>query len=413
MRATTLLRTILALNKTRVLGFELAPGGLIVDVTPSWRKPRCSGCGRRRSGYDCYPERLWRHLDFAGMQVWLRYDRRRTDCKTCGVLVEDVPWAPASSSFTYEFENTVGYLAQRADKTTVSSLMRIAWDTVGRILERVVERYGKDDRLDGLACIGVDEISYRKHHKYLTCVVDHDRGEIVWAKPGKNADTLKAFFDELGAERCAKLEAITIDMSAAYIRAIEDKAPAATLIFDRFHVQKLAHDALDAVRRAEVSDVDDPTERRALKKTRWALQKNPWNLERFEVDKLAALQRHNKRLYRAYLLKESLCRILDRRQINVARRKLDEWFAWAVRCRLQPFRKLAHTIRDHADGILEYVRSGLSNGRTEALNGKIRTITRRSYGFHTPSSLIALIFLCCAGIHLQPVRTYPLLADDP
>lgn len=341
------------------------------------------------------------------MQISLRYARRRTDCRRCGVRVEAVPWAPAGSRFTYAFEDTVGYLAQRADKTTVSSLLRVAWRTVGRILERVVARHGNPDRLDGLVCIGVDEISYRRHHKYLTVVVDHDRGQIVWAKPGKNTDTLVAFFDEMGPERCAKLETVTMDMSAAYQRAVTDKARNATIVFDRFHVQKLAHDALDAVRRAEVRLVDDPTERRALKKTRWPLLKSPWNLQRFELDKLAQLQRHNKRIYRAYLLKESLCRILDRRQVNVARRKLDEWFAWAVRSRLAPFRKLAHTIRDHTDGILAYVRSGLSNGPTEALNGKIRTITRRSYGFHGPAALIALVLLCCGGIRLAPVFAYP------
>lgn len=409
MRATSLLRTILTLKSTRVLGFELDEMGLVVDVAPSWRKPRCSGCGKRRAGYDT-PERpaLWRHLDLAGMQVSLRYCRRRADCASCGVLVEEVPWAPAGSSFTYAFEDTVGYLTQRTDKTTVSALMRIAWRTVGRILERVVARHGNGDRLDGLVCIGVDEISYRRHHKYLTVVVDHDRGHIVWAKTGKSADTLIAFFDELGPERCAEIEAVTIDMSPAYRKAIAERAPDATVIFDRFHVQRLAHDALDEVRRAEVREHQDPDQRRTLKKTRWPLQKNPWNLQRFEIDKLATLQRHNKRLYRAYLLKESLCRILDRRQINVARRKIGEWFDWAVRSRLEPFRKLAHTIRNHIDGILAYVRSRLSNGPTEALNGKIRTITRRSYGFHDPAALIALVFLCCGGIELAPVHTYPV-----
>jgi len=302
----------------------------------------------------------------------------------------------------------VGYLAQRTDKTTVSSLMGIAWRTVGSILERVVARHGPDDRLDDLVCIGVDEISYRKHHKYLTVVVDHDRGEVVWAKPGKNADTLRAFFDELGAERRAHLDTISIDMSAAYKKAIEEEVPHATIVFDRFHVQRLAHDALDEVRRAEVRESDDPDERRALKKTRWPLQKNPWNLQRFEVDKLADLQRANKRLYRAYLMKEALRHLLNRRQVHVVRRKFTEWFNWAVRSRLEPFRGLAHTLRDHLDGILAYIRSRVSNARTEALNGKTRTITRRSYGFHSPASLIALIFLCCSGLDLLPARTYPV-----
>jgi len=248
-------------------------------------------------------------------------------------------------------------------------------------------------------------------HKYLTVVVDHFRGEVVWVRPGKNAATLKAFFAELGAERCGQLEAVTIDLSGAYIKAVTEASPQAKLIFDRFHIQRLAHDALDQVRRDEVREVTDIDDRRALKKTRWPLHKNPWNLQSFERDKLAELQRHNKRLYRAYLLKEALAAILDRRQVNVARRKLTEWLAWASRSRLAPFTKLARTVRQHIDGILEYVRYGcLSNGRSEGINRKIRTITTRSYGFHSPTSLIAMIFLCCSGIELQPVHVYPTIA---
>ena len=408
MRATTLIRTLLKLNQTRICSVGWNAEGMVVDIAPSHRRPRCSGCGFKScSPYDTYKGREWRHLDLAGMKLVLRYDIRRVKCKRCGVRNEKVPWAPAGSWFTYQFEDMVGYLAQRCDKTSVSSIMRIDWKTVGRIIQRVVERHGRKDRLEGLRIIGLDEISYRRHHKYLTVVIDHQRGEVVWMKPGKDAKTLKAFFDELGKERCGQLEAVTLDMSAAYIKAVTECSEGAKLIFDRFHVQKLAHDALDEVRRAEVRDVDDPDDKRALKKTRWPLQKNPWNLERYEVDKLSELQRHNKPLYRAYLLKQSLIAVLDRRQVNVARRKLDEWIAWACRSRLEPFKKLARTIRKHMDGILEYVRTRLSNGRVEGTNRKIRAITSRSYGFHSPDSLMAMIFLCCGGIHLQPVHTYP------
>ena len=407
MRIKSLLHQLLGLEYTRVVDCAFADDGLVIDVAPTWREPRCSSCGYTCPGYDRAKARKWRHMDAAGMKLYLRYDTRRVDCVRCGVTVEHLPWADVGVWFTRPFEDHVGYLAQRSDKTTVSSLMRVAWTTVGDIIQRVVKRHQRVDPLDGLTHIGVDELSYRKHHEYVTVVVDHIRGKIVWVHKGKNADTLKAFFAELGAERVAKLDTVTIDMSSAYIKAVTEAAPKAKLVFDRFHVQKLAHEALDEVRRAEVQKATTKDGRKALKRTRWALQKNPWNLQRFEIDKLAELQSHNKRLYRAYLLKESLCRILDGRQINVARRKLDEWFAWAVRSRLEPFRKLAHTIRDHTDGILAYVRSRLSNGPTEALNGKIRTITRRSYGFHEAASLIALIFLCCAGIELEPVHTYP------
>jgi len=341
------------------------------------------------------------------MKLYLRYRTRRVDCVRCGVTVEHLPWADVGAWFTRPFEDHVGYLAQRSDKTMVSSLMRVAWTTVGDIIQRVVHRHQRVDLLDGLTHIGVDELSYRKHHEYVTVVVDHIRGNIIWAHKGKNADTLKAFFAELGTERIAKLKAVTIDMSGAYIKAVTEAAPKAKLVFDRFHVQRLAHEALDEVRRAEVRQATTKDGRSALKRTRWALQKNPWNMTALESEKLTKLPRANKRLFRAYLLKEALAGILDGKQVHVARRKLGEWTSWAARSRLDPFRKLAKTVRRYEEGILAYISTRLSNGRTEALNGKARTITRRAYGLHSASALIALLKLCCSGIALKPITLRP------
>ena len=286
-------------------------------------------------------------------------------------------------------------------------LLRVAWRTVGRVVGRVVERLGPADRLDGLTHIGVDELSYRRHHEYVTVVVDHRTSRVVWVHPGKNADTLKLFFEKLGKERGEKLEAVTIDMSGAYIKAITEASPKAQIIFDRFHVQRLAHEALDEVRREQVRENKGTDAAAAIKGTRYALQKNPWNLALDERAKLAVLQKTNRSLYRAYLLKESLAGILDGRQVNVARHKLGDWIAWAARSRLEPFKKVGRTIRKRLDGIVAYVASGLNNGRVEGLNGKVRTITRRAYGFHDPHSLIGLIFLCCSGLLLMPPHTRP------
>ncbi len=404
MRITTVLARILALKQTRIRGVQQEPEGLVLDVTPSTRVPICSGCFKRvRAVHDRYEGRRWRHLDVAGMRLWLRYEIRRVRCPRCGVTVELVPWAEPQSWFTFDFEQHVAYLAQRADKTTISDTMRIAWATVGSIIERVVARLRPADTLDGLRLIGVDELSYRRHHEYVTVVVDHERGAVVWAHQGKDADTLRAFFEELGKERCAQLEAVTLDLSAAYIKAVTEASPQARLIFDRFHVQRLAHDALDAVRRQQWRNAD-PDDKRAIKGTRFALQKNPWNLSAIEYAKLTLVQWTNRPLYRAYLLKETLARILDGGQVNVARDKLLEWIAWATRSRLPPFRRVARTIKKHLEGIVAYVATGLSSGRSEGLNGKIRTITRRSFGFHSASSLIALIKLCCGGLTLSPAH---------
>jgi len=407
VRVNTLLRSLLGLEGTRVTDVNFEEFGLVIDVAPTWRRGRCSECGDICPGYDRDRGRRWRHLDVAGMMLHLRYDTRRVKCARCGVKVERVPWAETSSWFTRPFEDQVGYLAQRCDKTTVSDMMRVAWDTVGSIIQRVVARRQQPDVLDGLTHIGVDELSYRRHHEYITVVVDHKRGHVVWAHPGKNADTLKAFFDELGTERCAKLEAVTIDMSGAYIKAVSECSPQAQIVFDRFHVQRLVQDAVDEVRRDEARAATSEEERKELKGTRWPLLKSFWNLSLFDSMRLANLQRHNKRLYRAYLLKDALVRVLDCRFEWIAKHKLDEWIRWARRSRLEPFKRVAATIRTHADGILAYVRSGLSNGRTEGLNGKTRTITRRSFGFHSAHGLIALLKLCCSGIHIYPVHHWP------
>jgi transposase len=309
--------------------------------------------------------------------------------------------------FSRPFEAQVAYLAQRMDRTAITGLMGIAWYTVGSIAARVVARLSPHDQLAGLRVIGIDELSYRRHHKYVTIVTDHETGKVVWAREGKNAATLDTFFTELGPDRCAKLSNVTIDMSQAYIASVKAHAPQAEIVFDRFHVQRLAHDALDQVRRALVAKHTEPEQRQVLKKTRFVLQKNPENLSSVERRKLAQVQISNRPLYRAYLLKDTLASILDSRQYYVARDQLHGWLAWASRSKLAPFVRVARTIRKHLHGILAYLNTRLSNGRSEGLNGKVRVITRRSYGLHSAKNLIALLFLCCSLPALTPVNVLP------
>jgi transposase len=408
MRSTTLLRRLLALKQTRITGFQFGAFGLEVEVAPTTRVPYCSECMcRARHIYD-HRRREWRHLDCAGMEVTLIYRQRRVDCRRCGeVRAELVPWADPGSRFTRDFEDQAAYLAQVMDRTTVSKMLRIAWRTVGAIVQRVVARLGPRDRLEGLEHIGIDELSYRRHHEYITVVVDHVKARVVWAGEGKSAATVEKFFDALGPERTAAIKTVTIDMSRAYIEAVENMAPQAKIVFDRFHVQRMAQDAVDKVRREQVRLLGGTDDASALKKTRWALLKNPWNLTAIEEEKLAEVQRVNRPLYRAYLLKETLAALFDCRQINVAREKFLDWCGWAARSRLAPFKKLAGTIRRHIEGILAFISTGLSNGTIEGLNGKIRTITRRAYGFHSAASLISFIFLCCTGLVLHPVFKTP------
>jgi transposase len=307
---------------------------------------------------------------------------------------------------TRDFEDLVAFLAQQMAKTPIAGLLHIAWDSVGRIVERVVADHLDERRLHGLVAIGCDEISYRRGQRYLTCVADHASGAIIWARPGRNAPTLQAFFDCLG-ERKRSIRAVSIDMSAGYENAVRAAVPDAEVCFDPFHVVKLANEAVNDVRRADWNaHAKSRTQTgKWLKGARWALLKAPERLTARQQTKLAEVQAANRGLYRAYLLKEELRALYHLDDRSLADEHLTAWLAWASRSKLKPFVKLARTIRRYRDGILAAIRLGLSNARLEGLNSKVRLISHRSYGFHGPDPLIALIYLCAGGITIDPPFT--------
>lgn len=411
MRVTKFARALIGIASLFVIDVRFEGLHVVLAVAPTWRRPRCSECGDICPGYDHRDEPVrWVHLHLGAVRILLEYAPRRVECPRCGVRVELVPWARAGSRFTRDFEELTAYLAQITDKTAVSRMMGISWSTVGNIVARVVADRLDPDRLDGLVRIGVDEFSYRKRHRYITIVVDHDRRRVVWAARGNGADTLDAFFDELGEERTAALETVTIDMAAGYIKSIEAKAPSAQIVFDLFHVLKLASDALEETRReiaARLRKLDDPDAAAAVKRSRFALLRKPWNLAPKEWDKLSAIQKHNAPLYRAYLLKEALADVFEETAVDRARAELERWLAWASRSKLAPFVRTARTVRKHKDRILAYVKTKLTNGLTEGFNNKLRMIARRAFGFHSADALIAMLFLNCGGITLDPPLPAP------
>lgn len=404
MRLTTVFRRLLGLQEVRVHDVELRDDALVVfvDVEIRRRMLTCCRC-RRRSRAGTYDSkiRLWRHLDLGAWEVYLRARQRRFWCRHCDAIVtEAVPWAEPSSAFTRLFEDVVSYFAQQTNKTVVSRVMHIAWPTVGNIIRRTVGRRGKPLAARRLVRIGIDEISYRRHHKYLTLVADHESGDVVWGGDGRSGDTLDRFFDAIGPESCQSIELVSMDMCQAYIRKVRDRLPKATIVFDPFHVVKLANAAVDEVRRAQVRALKGQGKPRvAVKKTRWLLLKAPENLDDEEVDKLELVRRANRPLYRAYLLKEALRDIYDG-SARRAKKRLRAWLAWAARSRLPAFVKLGRTLRLHQDGVLAAIEHGLSNGRLEGLNNKIRLLSHRAYGFHSAEALLALVYLCCSGIHV-------------
>jgi transposase len=332
-------------------------------------------------------------------QVFLEATVRRVRCRRCGVRSEQVAWARTGSLFTRDFEDQVAGLTRATDKTTVKRLFGISWVTVGRIAGRVVREKLDPGRFQNLAFIGIDEFSYQRRHKYATIVFNHESGEPVWIGPGRSIATLDAFFDQIGPEACQRLQLITLDMSNAYIEVVKRRCPNAEIIFDRFHVERLVHDALDQVRRQEVAQLPH-AQRPALKNTRFLLLKASWNLDPRQQLRLAQLEKANRKLFRAYLLKEDFLDAYSYDHPASARSRFLRWIRWCKRSRLRPFRRAASTVNLYLDGILNFFRYRLTNGPLEGMNNKIRLISHRAYGFKSAQTLAAMIFLCCSKFPL-------------
>ncbi len=407
MRVTTVFNKLLRLPGVFVTAVTFEQVRIVVDVRLKRRRLVCPTCGwstRARHNWQPGPS-TWRTLDLGAWRVVVRARLRRLDCPVHGVIVEAVPFARHRARFTADFEALVAWCATKMDATAVARLCRIAWPTVGDIVARVSADEIDPARLEGLFEIGVDEISWKKAHNYLTVVVDHASGKVVWTDEGKDTAALDRFFAELGADRAKQLTAISMDMGKAYPASAAKHAKQATICWDPFHVVKLATKALDAVRRAHWNHLRKHAGAEAARKfkgARWALLKNPEDLTCTQAEGLAALKRAGGATWRAYQLKEALRAIfdgdLDEGQITEL---LDRWLSRAQRCRIPEFVKLGRTIRKHQAGILAAIRLGLSNGRVEGLNNKIRLIIRRAYGFHSAKAAAALVMLCCGPVQLM------------
>jgi transposase len=411
MRVVTAFKRMLRLDGwASVTDVSFDQQGVIVTLRlPNRRRRVCSQCGQtgRHLEIADYRTKRRRHLDLGVNRCILECCLRRLRCPDCGVRYEAVRWARPGSPYTREFEDVVAFLAQQMAKTPIRRLMRIAWDSLGDIVTRVLADQHTEARFYGLVSIGVDEISYRRGQRYLTCVADHHSGAIIWAKPGRNAATLQTFFELLG-DRRDTIKAISIDMSAGYENAIAAVAQAdeqfrPQIVFDPFHVCQLASQAVDRVRRAEWNEHGKSTTQggRWIKHARWSLLKAPERQTAKQLARLAEVAATNKRLYRAFLLKEELRLLYHLPDPEQAHEHLTAWLAWASRSNLKPFITLARTIRKYRDGILAAVRLGLSNARLEGLNSKVRLISHRSHGFHGPEPLISLIYLCAGKVTIN------------
>ncbi|WP_104133078.1 ISL3 family transposase [Cryobacterium sp. M91] len=424
MRTLRIWRTLLGVESTFVEDINLDLEGriLIASVRPmAPRRNRCGSCQKRSPRYDLGDgRRRWRGLDVGSIRVHLEADAPRVSCRVHGVTVAAVPWARHQSGQTMFFDDQVAWLATQTSKTAITVLMRIAWRTVGAIITRVWADTEKQyDQFADLTRIGIDEISYKRGHKYLTRVVDHDSGRLVWAAPGQDKATFATFFDALGPERSAQITHVSANGAAWIASVVAEKAPNAVRCADPFHVVKWATEALDEVCRTAWNDarkaarqndarrtrgrpaVDAPARpdsarAAGIKNCRYALWKNPENLTEKQQAKLAWIVQTDPRLARVYYLKEGLL-VIFKLPLDEATEALDKWVGWARRCRIPSFVKLQKSIVKHRTAILASIEHGLSNGRVESMNTKIRLMTRIAYGFTSPDALIALAMLSLGG----------------
>ena len=432
MRVTSAFNKILGLRRASVATVTFTPEGIVVGLRRRRAKRRCP-CGWKTWAVYDRSVRRWRHLDFGATRCFLEAEIARIHCQRCGrVRTEEVTWARPGARHTRDLQDVVAWLAQRVDKTTITRLLRISWEAVAKIVVDVVAESIDDTRLENLYRIGVDEVSYRKGHRYLTVVADHDReGAVVWIGEGRDHRVLEAFYDELGDERLTRIEAISLDMGGAYKKATDNKAPHVTQCVDPFHLVKLGNEAVDKARRWAWNEErrlrpeppapvgrprkDAPArgriESRFVKHTRWALLKDPDDLLDSQLAVLHELRRSRSVLYRCWQLKEGL-RDVYRVRPQDAAEHLAWWLAWACRSRIPAFVTLAKTVRANRDRILAAVELSLSNSKLEGLNSRIRLINHRGYGHHSAAALIAMIYLCCGGITIELPTERALWATD-
>jgi len=397
-------KKLLGIERAVIEQVELEQGGaLVVSVRPNAReRGRCPHCRRRCPGYDWGEgRRRGRALDLGTNFGFLEAEAPRVACRRQGVLVAAVPWARHDSNFTRAFQEQVAWLTLNTSKSAVCELMRIAWRRVGWICARVLaEQTAKRDLCAALRPIGFHEISIRKGQRYLTVVVDHDSGRLVWAHPGRDRKTVERFLELLSKQRCAQIKLVSCDDAEWITRPLSQRCGNAVICLDAFHIVKAATDALDEIRRQvwnEARKAGQTQLARELKGARFALCKNPGNLSERQQLTLARIQQLNQRLYRAYLLAQQL-REIYRVPTGHALALLEAWLKWARRSRLQPFLKLARRITEQRARVEAAITNKLSNARLQQLNTQLRLITRRGFGYHSPWAVIALAMLSLSGL---------------
>jgi transposase len=362
----------------------------VIEVTMRARsngKPLCSVCQQPASCYDTLPVRRFDFIPLWMIRVVLIYARRRVSCQQCGVKAEWIPWATGNNHLTTEYQWFLAGWARRMSWKEVAGCFGVSWDHVFNSVKHAVS-WGLEHRsLEDIESIGVDEVQWKKGHKYQTLVyqIDHDNKRLLWIGPDRTAKTLLRFFRMLGKARTKKLQFICSDMWQAYLKVIARKASQAIHVLDRFHVVQKLSKAIDKVRAAEVKQLKADGYEEVLKGGRWLLLKRPENLSEKQTVKLSQLLEYNLKTIRSYLMKEDFQQFWTYKYPANAGKFLDAWCTRTMLSKIEPMKAVARTLRSKRELLLNWFRADgkLSSGVVEGFNNKVKLVTRKSYGLRT------------------------------
>jgi len=374
---------------TRLLGLreyqvvcidEETEKGLTLFIEPVHPGPICPVCGQGCLFVHSTEDRTVRHLDAFHRRCFLRFEVRYIRCPRCGLQAEANDLVASRKRSTKAFRRYVGSLCKLLPNSQVAEHVGLAEDTVRSIdKEYLAQTYPPIDfrRLRRLA---VDEIAYRKGHNYLTVVLDYDTGEVVWTGEGRGEATLSTFFELIGPDICKQIVAVSLDMAAGYIKAVNRHCPKAREVFDRFHVVKHLNDAVNDTRKLTLAKASEE-QRSVVKGKRFILLRRFGSLEDHQVNELAELLELNNDLSTVYLLKEQFDEFWVRGNAGSAAKFLDAWIREATESGISPLVKVAKMLQRHRRGLLAYHVHRMTNGPLEGLNTKINVLRRSRYGF--------------------------------
>ena len=362
----------------------------------------CPICARVSPGYDSRTRR-WRHLDTCQYKTILVADAPRVKCQEHGVVTVAVPWAAPGSGYTAMFEALVIDWLKEASTSAVARLMRLSWNAIDGMMQRAVKRGLSRREEQCVTQIGVDETAFKKRHDYVTIVSDQQAGTVLHVGSDRKKATLKAWYDGLTEGQRVAIESVSMDMWPAFINATLESLPGAQekIAFDKFHVAKYLGEAVDKVRRQEhkalmAQGYED------LKGSKYDWLYNPANMTRKQKQRFKALRDSTLKTARAWAIKELAMSLWHYVSKTWARKAWEQWLSWAVRCRLNPIKAVAKTIKAHLWGILNAIVLKVSNGPAEGLNSRIKMLKVRSRGFRNKERFANAIYFHFGGLDLYP-----------